>query len=133
MAQKKVYDKEFKVQAVKLDREIGFSKAAKELYGEIGNQTIVLVPRVVVYTNLAPAGFVRGDYASMSITRIWSQVSNILEDCLTAGFKALNTTASAITVNGVIDAANNLYPFSLGVTTDGNMFVGKSRSNSILM
>lgn len=31
MAQKKVYDKEFKVQTVKLGREIGFSKAAKEL------------------------------------------------------------------------------------------------------
>lgn len=30
MTQKKVYDKEFKVQAVKLGREIGFSKAAKE-------------------------------------------------------------------------------------------------------
>ena len=28
MAQKKVYDKEFKIQAVKLGREIGFSKAA---------------------------------------------------------------------------------------------------------
>lgn len=31
MAQKKVYDKEFKIQAVKLRREIGFSKAEKEL------------------------------------------------------------------------------------------------------
>ncbi len=31
MAQKKVYDKEFKIQAVKLEKEIGFSKAAKEL------------------------------------------------------------------------------------------------------
>ncbi len=31
MAQKKVYDKEFKIQAVKLVRESGFSKAAKEL------------------------------------------------------------------------------------------------------
>ena len=31
MEQKKVYDKEFKIQAVKLGREIGFSKAAKEL------------------------------------------------------------------------------------------------------
>ena len=31
MAQKKVYDKEFKIQAVKLGREIGFSKSAKEL------------------------------------------------------------------------------------------------------
>ena len=31
MAQKKVYDKEFKIQAVKLGREIGFSKAAKGL------------------------------------------------------------------------------------------------------
>ena len=31
MAQKKVYDNEFKVQAVKLGREIGFSNAAKEL------------------------------------------------------------------------------------------------------
>lgn len=31
MAQKKVYDKELKVQAVKLGREIGFSKAAEEL------------------------------------------------------------------------------------------------------
>ena len=31
MAQKKVYDEEFKIQAVKLGREIGFSKAAKEL------------------------------------------------------------------------------------------------------
>lgn len=31
MAQKKVYDKEFKIQAVKLGRECGFSKAAKEL------------------------------------------------------------------------------------------------------
>ena len=31
MAQKKVYDKEFKIQAVKLGREISFSKAAKEL------------------------------------------------------------------------------------------------------
>ena len=30
-AQKKIYDKEFKIQAVKLGREIGFSKAAKEL------------------------------------------------------------------------------------------------------
>ena len=31
MAQKKVYDMEFKIQAVKLGREIGYSKAAKEL------------------------------------------------------------------------------------------------------
>lgn len=31
MAQKKFYDKEFKIQAVKLGREIGFSTAAKEL------------------------------------------------------------------------------------------------------
>lgn len=31
MAQKKVYDTEFKVQVVKLGREIGYSKAAKEL------------------------------------------------------------------------------------------------------
>ena len=31
MAQKKIYDKEFKIQAVKLGRDIGFSKAAKEL------------------------------------------------------------------------------------------------------
>ena len=31
MAGKKVYDNEFKIQAVKLGREIGFSKAAKEL------------------------------------------------------------------------------------------------------
>lgn len=31
MAEKKVYDNEFKIQAVKLGREIGFSKAAKEL------------------------------------------------------------------------------------------------------
>ncbi|MFR4351296.1 MAG: hypothetical protein ACLT3H_06435 [Roseburia sp.] len=31
MKQKKVSDKEFKIQAMKLGREIGFSKAAKEL------------------------------------------------------------------------------------------------------
>lgn len=31
MTQKKVYDNEFKVQTVKPGREIGFSKAAKEL------------------------------------------------------------------------------------------------------
>lgn len=31
MAQKKMYDKEFKIQAVKPGREIGFSKAAQEL------------------------------------------------------------------------------------------------------
>ena len=31
MAQKKVYDEEFKIQAVKLGREIGFRKAAIEL------------------------------------------------------------------------------------------------------
>ncbi len=30
MAEKKTYDKEYKVQAVKLGREIGFGKAAKE-------------------------------------------------------------------------------------------------------
>lgn len=31
MGQKKIYDKEYKIQAVKLGREIGFSSAAKEL------------------------------------------------------------------------------------------------------
>ena len=31
MTQKKIYDKEYKVQAVKLGREIGYSKAAEEL------------------------------------------------------------------------------------------------------
>ena len=31
MGQKKIYDKEYKVQAVKLGREVGFSKAAEEL------------------------------------------------------------------------------------------------------
>ena len=31
MVQKKFYDNEYKIQAVKLGREIGFSKAAKEL------------------------------------------------------------------------------------------------------
>lgn len=36
MAQKKFYDDEFKIQAVKLGREIGFSKAAKELGVNIG-------------------------------------------------------------------------------------------------
>ncbi len=31
MAEKKSYDKEYKIQAVKLGREIGFGKAAREL------------------------------------------------------------------------------------------------------
>ncbi len=31
MAEKKMYDKEYKIQAVKLGQEIGFGKAAKEL------------------------------------------------------------------------------------------------------
>lgn len=31
MAKKKTYDKEYKIQAVKLGREIGFAKAAREL------------------------------------------------------------------------------------------------------
>ena len=31
MGQKKIYDKEYKVQAIKLGREVGFSKAAEEL------------------------------------------------------------------------------------------------------
>ncbi len=31
MAEKKTYDKEYKIQAVKLGREIGISKAAREL------------------------------------------------------------------------------------------------------
>ncbi len=31
MAEKKIYDKEYKIQAVKLGREIGLSKAAREL------------------------------------------------------------------------------------------------------
>ncbi len=31
MAEKKTYDKEYKIQAVKLGREIGLSKAAREL------------------------------------------------------------------------------------------------------
>ncbi len=31
MAEKKTYDKEYKIQAVKLGREIGFGKAAREL------------------------------------------------------------------------------------------------------
>lgn len=48
MTQKKVYDNEFKIQAVKLGREIGFSKAAKELGSNIlccasCNQTGILL------------------------------------------------------------------------------------------
>ena len=35
MAEQKVYDNEFKIQAVKLGRKIGFSKAVKELGGNI--------------------------------------------------------------------------------------------------
>lgn len=31
MEQKKIYDKEFKIQAIKLGREIGFAKAAEKL------------------------------------------------------------------------------------------------------
>ena len=36
MAEKKAYDKEYKVQAVKPGREIGFSKAAKEARLDMG-------------------------------------------------------------------------------------------------
>ena len=43
MVQKKVYDKEFKVQAVKLGREIGFSKAAKEGRLELGLGTTLQI------------------------------------------------------------------------------------------
>lgn len=34
MAQKKVYDKEFEIQTVKLDRDIDLSKAAKQRTGK---------------------------------------------------------------------------------------------------
>ena len=40
MAQKKVYDKEFKIQTVKLDQEIGFSKAAKLLVRAAGSAVL---------------------------------------------------------------------------------------------
>lgn len=40
MAQKKFYDNEFKIQAVKLGKEISFSKAAKELV-DIVNITLI--------------------------------------------------------------------------------------------
>lgn len=45
MAQKKVYDQEFKIQAVKLCREIGFSKAAKELGVNINVIKLALYPK----------------------------------------------------------------------------------------
>lgn len=109
------------------------SKTTKELYAEMQNRTVILVERNMVYTNFAPAGLVTGDYGRTNIKRIWNTVSNIIEDCLTAGYKALNTTCGTVTTVGVIDASGNLYPFTVGVTTDGNMYMGESYTKAIMM
>ncbi len=47
MTQKKVYDKEFKIQVVKLGREIGFSKAVKEL--GINTDTFLAVDSNIIF------------------------------------------------------------------------------------
>ena len=51
---KKVYDNEFKIQAVKLGREIGFSKAAKELPEDILKWNPQIARRCLAIWDVAP-------------------------------------------------------------------------------
>ena len=101
--------------------------AIPALYSTINEHTVILVPRILVYTNLAPAGFVTGDYANPSITREVASVSNVLEDYLVAGYKALNTNGTTPVVQGVLCTGTSMFGFQVGTNTSKHLFIGPAK------
>lgn len=93
----------------------------------ISDHAVVLVPRIFVYTNLAPAGFVTGDYANPCISHEVATVSNVLEDYLVAGFKALNTNGSTPVVQGVLCTGTSMFGFNVGTNTSKHLFIGPTK------
>ena len=115
--------------------EAGLSKKDSEtaLNAAIGDRAVILVPRVFVYTNLAPAGFVVGDYANPNLTREVASVSNVLEDYLVAGYKALNTNGTTPVVQGVICTGTSMFGFQAGTNTSKHIFIGASKDPVITL
>lgn len=103
------------------------ASAIPALNETINEHAIVMVPRIFVYTNLAPAGIVTGDYAHPSISREVVTVSNILEDYLVAGFKALNTNGTTPVVQGILCAGISMYGFNVGTNTQKHLYIGPAK------
>ena len=97
------------------------------LNANIAEHAVILVPRIFVYTNLAPAGFVTGDYAHPNIYHEVATVSNNLEDYLIAGYKALNNTGSTPVVQGVLCTGTSMYGFNAGTNTSKHLFIGPAK------
>lgn len=103
------------------------ASAIPALNTTINEHAIILVPRILVYTNLAPAGFVCGDYAHPSINREVAEVSNVLEDYITAGYKALNTNGTTPVVQGVLCTGVSMFGFQVGTNTSKHLFIGPAK------
>ena len=101
--------------------------AVPALNTAISERAIILVPRIFVYTNLAPAGFVVGDYAFPNLTREVAAVSNVLEDYLLAGYKALNTNGTTPVVQGILCTGVSMFGFHVGTNTEKHLFIGPAK------
>ena len=101
--------------------------AIPALYTATNEHAVILVPRIFVYTNLAPAGFVTGDYAKPCIEHEVVTVSNVLEDYLVAGYKALNTNGSTPVVQGVLCTGSSMFGFQVGTNTSKHLFIGPAK------
>ena len=103
------------------------ASAIPALNATINEHSIIMVPRIFVYTNLAPAGFVTGDYANPTISREVATVSNMFEDYLVAGFKALNTNGTTPVVQGVLCTGISMYGFNVGTNTQKHLYIGPAK------
>ena len=101
--------------------------AIPALNSAVAERTLVLVPRIYVYTNLAPAGFVTGDYAAPNINHEIATVTNVLEECIVAGFKALATTGSAPVIQGIVCTGPAMYGFVAGYNAEKHVYVTSAK------
>ena len=97
--------------------------AVPALNAAVDDCTLILVPRIYVYTNLAPAGFVTGDYASPNINHEIASFTNVLEECLVSGYKSLATNGSTPVVRGVVCTGPAMYGFIAGMNTNKHLYV----------
>ena len=99
----------------------------KDVYTEAMTKTVLLSPRVFMDTNLAPAGWIRGDYSAVCLTKIISHISNVLELYLATGYKFFEEKSSLIPFEGWLNTNSATYKFAIGATVDSHMFIGPAK------
>lgn len=101
--------------------------AATVLSKELMDKTVIAVPRMMVFSNLAPENWIFGVYADPKILRAFNSPTNVMEYCIALSYPKVNTAGGPVVADMYLEYQSVDFRLTFGVTTDHAVIVNMKK------